>query len=470
MNEGLPAGFVDLLLSVIADTQQALGIAPEQAEASNGSLEIVAAIEALKAARPYTVWHQLIDVLEADNGGRHEWTSHELRDALPAITELLAAGYFADDPQDLDCSFWQAIAGEESESAEYFSRAPEAYTSLLVVLNRVFDPYESPQPMSDHAPATRPGAAPELGWLLEKHEQGQIKYLRIENLSDAGFEWHADSLKATRFARRQDAEHAAEGGELDDMHIVEHMWVKEVQQPQSDAATPPPQPKDARIKSLEAKIARWTTDFGQLATNAILAGTERDVRISALEKALRDAATSLETISRFAGHDECPEGDKTYMETFRQTRAFARSRADVARAALPAPLARASQAADANDGETLQKIDELLRGKVCDPDPVKPMFHGGLLHTTTYGLVSGLLRDRDALKAEIREPKDASKDAERLTAVDENNWSLSVIEVPFGKDDSDPLWTVKDFDGKELASNADPRAAIDAATLNGGRG
>lgn len=68
------------------------------------------------------------------------------------------------------------------------------------------------------------GNAREVGWLVEKHEGGRIFYLRIDNL-DQGYAWHEDSLKATRFARREDAEHAAEGGELQDLRIAEHMWV-----------------------------------------------------------------------------------------------------------------------------------------------------------------------------------------------------------------------------------------------------
>lgn len=64
----------------------------------------------------------------------------------------------------------------------------------------------------------------ETGWLVERHDNGSIRYLRIDN-NGVGYAWVSDSLNACRFARRVDAEMAAEGGELHDLRIVEHMWV-----------------------------------------------------------------------------------------------------------------------------------------------------------------------------------------------------------------------------------------------------
>lgn len=52
------------------------------------------------------------------------------------------------------------------------------------------------------------------------------------------------------------------------------------------------------------------------------------------EKALRDAAISLETISILAGKELYPNGDPTCMGTFPELRGYAASRSGVAGAAL----------------------------------------------------------------------------------------------------------------------------------------
>lgn len=49
---------------------------------------------------------------------------------------------------------------------------------------------------------------------------------------------------------------------------------------------------------------------------------------------------------------------------------------------------------DAEELAGLRAIEKELRGNVCDPDPLPGT-------PTTYGLASGLLRERDALKAQI---------------------------------------------------------------------
>lgn len=46
----------------------------------------------------------------------------------------------------------------------------------------------------------------------------------------------------------------------------------------------------------------------------------------------------------------------------------------------------------------LDSIDNHLRGNVNDPDPLPPILPGAFSRTTTYGLVSGLRRERDYLK------------------------------------------------------------------------
>jgi hypothetical protein len=53
--------------------------------------------------------------------------------------------------------------------------------------------------------------------------------------------------------------------------------------------------------------------------------------------------------------------------------------------------------------KTMAAIDKELRGKVCDPDPVKPIWNGPAYFTeTTYGLVSGIHRERNLLQQQLR--------------------------------------------------------------------
>lgn len=140
-----PTPFTEMLIGVIADVQRELGFTDEEVESANGSSEIVAAIRKLKSAPPQParspeeVWLELIEVLDADNGGTHEWTSEEMRAALPAIRALQELGFFADDSTDLESSFWHAAAGEETEAREFFMRGLEPYEALGAVLNQVFD-------------------------------------------------------------------------------------------------------------------------------------------------------------------------------------------------------------------------------------------------------------------------------------------------------------------------------------------
>lgn len=48
--------------------------------------------------------------------------------------------------------------------------------------------------------------------------------------------------------------------------------------------------------------------------------------------------------------------------------------------------------------QEVASIDKKLRGNVSDPDPLKPIMPGALSITTTYGLVAGIVRERDQLK------------------------------------------------------------------------
>lgn len=55
--------------------------------------------------------------------------------------------------------------------------------------------------------------------------------------------------------------------------------------------------------------------------------------------------------------------------------------------------------------QEVASIDKKLRGNVSDPDPLKPIMPGALSITTTYGLVAGIVRERDQLKKALeRQP------------------------------------------------------------------
>ena len=55
--------------------------------------------------------------------------------------------------------------------------------------------------------------------------------------------------------------------------------------------------------------------------------------------------------------------------------------------------------------QEVASIDKKLRGNVSDPDPLKPIMPGALSVTTTYGLVAGIVRERDQLKKALeRQP------------------------------------------------------------------
>ena len=53
---------------------------------------------------------------------------------------------------------------------------------------------------------------------------------------------------------------------------------------------------------------------------------------------------------------------------------------------------------NAESQKQLDSIDNHLRGNVNDPDPLPPIMPGAVSYTTTFGLVSGLRRERDYLR------------------------------------------------------------------------
>jgi hypothetical protein len=84
------------------------------------------------------IFKELVDIMSADNCFHFKFTEQQKARALPHVVALKAAGYFVDDPNDLDGSFWQMAAGEFTEAAEFFNRLP-AYDALGGILNEIFN-------------------------------------------------------------------------------------------------------------------------------------------------------------------------------------------------------------------------------------------------------------------------------------------------------------------------------------------
>jgi len=59
--------------------------------------------------------------------------------------------------------------------------------------------------------------------------------------------------------------------------------------------------------------------------------------------------------------------------------------------------------------KAIKEIDKLLRNNINDPEPLKPVWFGGLLATTTYGLVAGIVRERDKLEEQLAAMREKMK-------------------------------------------------------------
>lgn len=78
---------------------------------------------------------------------------------------------------------------------------------------------------------------------------------------------------------------------------------------------------------------------------------------------------------------------------------------------------RATEGQAQASAATLEAIDKILRGNVCDPDPLKPMLPGAVSVSTTYGLVAGLFREVQKLRAQLADSTaPAAPTAQSLTS------------------------------------------------------
>lgn len=94
--------------------------------------------------KPHWVFNHLVRLLELDTCVRFYPTESDIAAACRPIEQLQTAGFFTDDPNNLDGSFWMAAAGEESERERFFSRARVAFKELDAVLITIFEDRTEP--------------------------------------------------------------------------------------------------------------------------------------------------------------------------------------------------------------------------------------------------------------------------------------------------------------------------------------
>ena len=91
------------------------------------------------AVTPEFVWLRLLEAMAGDNGCAFTSSTDDYREAKPAITALISAGFFSADHDSLDGDIWMVAAGEQGEAAARFEGHASAYVMLSDVLNRVFE-------------------------------------------------------------------------------------------------------------------------------------------------------------------------------------------------------------------------------------------------------------------------------------------------------------------------------------------
>ena len=85
-------------------------------------------------------WQYIIANMEKDNGVGFEdaITTEREEKGMELVRQLQADGFFNDNPDDPDGSFWQAAAGEIEERELYFRKLP-AYYELNALLDEIFN-------------------------------------------------------------------------------------------------------------------------------------------------------------------------------------------------------------------------------------------------------------------------------------------------------------------------------------------
>lgn len=90
----------------------------------------------------YKIFYNIICCLEDDNCTAFPVYPRDFKRVFKPLNLLYEEGYFQDSTKNLDGSFWQIAAGEETEAKNYFNknkRTAKAYSELSSVLNEIFE-------------------------------------------------------------------------------------------------------------------------------------------------------------------------------------------------------------------------------------------------------------------------------------------------------------------------------------------
>lgn len=133
--------FVECFLYDSEYLRQETGITDEEIEADPEEFKLRYREDFYRSSdpkSPFGVFHTLINLMIIDNGCGFKPTPDQRHRAIPFIKQLIAEGYFQDDPNDFESSFWHAAAPEFTDAPIYFRYLP-AYKGLDKVLNEIFD-------------------------------------------------------------------------------------------------------------------------------------------------------------------------------------------------------------------------------------------------------------------------------------------------------------------------------------------
>lgn len=84
------------------------------------------------------IFEQIVKNMESDHGVNFVPTPQEIRGGAMLCENLRDAGYFMDDPADVDGDFWRAATGDYQRAMAHFKNSP-AYRELNSILETLFE-------------------------------------------------------------------------------------------------------------------------------------------------------------------------------------------------------------------------------------------------------------------------------------------------------------------------------------------
>lgn len=88
---------------------------------------------------PEEVFALILGIMNYDNNVVFLTEPKHAQRAVPYIETMQRLGFFKDDPESMEGSFWQMGAGEETERREFFKIASVSFAGLDAILNDIFD-------------------------------------------------------------------------------------------------------------------------------------------------------------------------------------------------------------------------------------------------------------------------------------------------------------------------------------------